>query len=80
MQEIRQLLEEADNGRGYVLLKKHRRVMRYSFIRAKDHIWVKFYTNESYRSLVPAVRIDRNSELFRFFEIDAKRLEEVSVG
>ena len=78
--EIAQLLKDADANRGYVNLKLHHRVMRYSFIRAEDHIWVKFYTNDSYRTLVPAVRIDRASELFRFFADDATRLEEVSVG
>ena len=79
VREIQQLLKEADGDRGYVRLKKHERVLRYSFIRAEGHIWVKFHTNASYRTLVPAVRIDSASELFAFFEEDARRLEGGSV-
>ena len=79
VREIEQLLKEADGGRGYARLKKHGRVLRYSFIRTEDHIWVKFYTNASYRTLVPAVRVDSASALFPFFEEDVRRLEERSV-
>ena len=76
--EIHQLLKDADGGRGYVRLKKHKRVLRYSFIRTEAHIWIKFYTNDSYRTLVPAVRLNRASAFFPFFEEDARRLEEGS--
>ena len=79
VREIQQLLKEADGGRGYVRLKKHERVLRYSFIRTEGHIWVKFYTNDSYRTLVPAVRLDSASAFFPFFEEDARRLEEGSI-
>ena len=43
VQEIGRLLKEADEGRGYVRVKMHDCVMRYSFIRAEEHIWVKFF-------------------------------------
>ena len=76
--EIERLLKEADEGRGYVRVKMHDCVMRYSFIRTEEHIWVKFFTNASYRAVVPAVRVDSGSELFAFFETDVRKLEEVS--
>ena len=78
--EIERLLEEADEGRGYVRVKMHDRVMRYSFIRTEKHIWIKFFTNASYRAVVPAVRVDSESDLFAFFETDIHKLEEVSHG
>ena len=78
--EIERLLAEADQGRGHVRVKMHDRVMRYSFIRTEEHIWVKFFTNASYRAVVPAVRVDRGSDLFAFFETDVRKLEEVSDG
>ncbi len=78
--EIERLLKEADEGRGYVRVKMHDCVMRYSFIRTEEHIWVKFFTNASYRAVVPAVKVDSGSELFAFFETDVRKLEEVSDG
>ena len=78
--EIERLLEEADEGRGHVRVKMHDRVMRYSFIRTEEHIWIKFFTNASYRAVVPAVRVDRGSNLYTFFETDVRKLEEVSDG
>ncbi len=78
VREIERLLREADEGRGYVRVKMHDRVMRYSFIRAERQIWIKFFTNASYRTMVPAVRVDSGSELFGFFETDIRKLEEVS--
>lgn len=76
--EIERILAEADEGRGYTRLKKHDRVMRYSFIRTEQCIWVKFFTNAPYRAIVPAVRIPRGSEHWEFFERDIRALEEVS--
>ena len=76
--EIERLLKEADEGRGYVRVKMHDRVMRYSFIRTEKHIWIKFFTNASYRAVVPAVRVNSDSELFAFFETDIRKLDEVS--
>lgn len=80
VREIERLLKEADEGRGYVRVKMHDRVMRYSFIRTEEHIWVKFFTNASYRAIVPAVRVDSGSSLFNFFDTDVRKLEEASVG
>lgn len=76
--EIERLLREADEGRGYVKVKMHDRVMRYSFIRTEQRIWIKFFTNVPYRTVVPAMRLDRGSELFGFFETDIRKLEKVS--
>ena len=76
--EIERLLKEADEGRGHVRVKMHDRVMRYSFIRTDKHIWIKFFTNASYRAVVPAVRVNSDSELFAFFETDIRKLDEVS--
>lgn len=76
--QIERLLREADEGRGHVRVKMHDRVMRYSFIRTEQRIWIKFFTNASYRTVVPAVRMDSGGELFGFFEADIRKLEEVS--
>lgn len=75
VQEIERMAEEADAGRGYVRVKKHDRVMRYSFIRTDQSIWVKFFTNSAYRTIVPAVKIDRGSDLYAFFDEDIRQLE-----
>ena len=50
----------------------------HKFCGRPEHIWVKFFTNASYRAVVPAVRVDSGSELFAFFETDVRKLEEVS--
>ncbi len=78
--EIERLLEEADEGRGHVRVKMHDRVMRYSFIRTEKHIWIKFFTNASYRTVVPAMRVDSDGQLFAFFETDIRKLDEMSHG
>ena len=80
VRDIERLMEEADEGRGHVRLKMHDRVMRYSFIRTEQQIWVKFFTNASYRAVVPAMRVDKGGALFEFFETDTNKLEEVSHG
>ena len=49
--------------------------MRYSFIRTEKEIWVKFFTNTAHRTIVPAVKIESDSELFAFFEEDIRQLE-----
>ena len=73
--EIRQLLEEADVGsEKHTKLLYHERVLRYSFIRTDEFIWVKFFTNSPERALVPAFKIRSGTPLFEFFDGDIKRL------
>ena len=67
--------QEADAGRGYVRVKKHDRVMRYSFIRTEQEIWVKFFTNSAHRAIVPAVKLVGGTDLYAFFEEDIRQLE-----
>jgi len=76
--EIKRMIREADNGCGYARVKMHERLMRYSFIRTDQQIWVKFFTNGPHRALVPAVKFERGSDLFAFFEDDVNKLEAIS--
>ena len=76
--EIERMIREADAGRGYARVKRHDRLMRYSFIRTEKQIWVKFFTNGAHRAIVPAVKIECGSALYAFFEEDVRKLEEAS--
>ena len=76
--EIIHLMREADDGRGYVRVKKHNRALKYSFILTEKCIWVKFFTNTADRAIVPAVRVNSDDDLYKFFSEDAEKLELVS--
>jgi hypothetical protein len=58
----------------YVSIKKHDRVLRYSFIRTDESIWVKFYTNANFRTPVPALKVRAKTQLYDFFSADIDRL------
>jgi hypothetical protein len=72
---IRQLVDSAaKDNKGYVTIKKHDRVLRYSFIHTDEFIWIKFYTNSNERTLTPAMKIRAGTPLFEFFSADIARL------
>ncbi|MDA2923655.1 hypothetical protein MYX65_03190 [Acidobacteria bacterium AH-259-L09] len=73
--EIRQLLGEvsADTETKPTLLF-HDRVLRYSFIRTDECIWVKFFTNSRDRAIVPAFKVRSGTPLYKFFNDDIERL------
>jgi hypothetical protein len=73
---IRQLIEEAATGwkARYVHIKKHERVLRYSFICTEESIWVKFYPNSNARMTVPALKVRAGTALYNFFDADIRRL------
>ena len=72
------LVEAAKGGATTVRLMFHDRVLRYSFIRTDEFIWVKFFTNSPDRATVPAFKIRAETPLFEFFDSDIRRLLEQS--
>jgi hypothetical protein len=54
----------------------HDRVLRYSFIKTDQTIWVKFFTNSAGYSVIPAIKVETGTPLFEFFESDINRLLE----
>ena len=72
--EIRELLEEADAGRGLTSVQLHDRVLRYSFIQTENFVWIKFFTNSSGRTEVPAFKVRAGSPLYEFVSRDIERL------
>jgi len=77
--EIRRLVAEADSaGQKSARIVLHDRILRYSFIRTDEFIWVKFFTNSRGRATVPALKIRSGSPLYSFFDGDISRLLEDS--
>jgi hypothetical protein len=77
--KIRGLLTEmALVGGTTPTLLRHDRVLRYSFIRTEEAIWIKFFTNSKNRATVPAIRVRSNSPLYAFASADIDRLLEAS--
>jgi hypothetical protein len=79
VQEIGDLVEEMDGGKKKVVrLLFHDRVLRYSFLRSNESIWITFFTNSPERAMVPAFKIRAGTPLFDFFAEDIDRLLEHS--
>ena len=76
--EITELLREINGGSKKCALAFHDRVLRYSFIKTDEYLWVNFFTNSAGRSDVPAFKVRADSPLFKFFADDIKRLTEDS--
>jgi hypothetical protein len=66
------------NKAGRLQIWWHSRVLRYSFIMTEDLIWVRFFTNSSGYSLVPAICVVKDTQLYDFFKMDVNRLIEHS--
>lgn len=54
----------------------HARILRYSFIKTDQTIWVKFFTNSAGYSVIPAIKVETGTPLFEFFDSDITRLLE----
>jgi len=77
--DIRQLLAEADTGTTKrIRLFAHDRILRYSYIRTDEFVWIKFFTNSPDRALVPAFKVRAGTPLFEFFSGDIKRLQDLA--
>ncbi|MCJ7713955.1 hypothetical protein MUO66_05805 [Candidatus Bathyarchaeota archaeon] len=61
-----------------ITIRKHTRVLRYSFIYTETSIWVRFCTNSAMYSHVPAFKIRKQSPLFGFFKKDIDEMVEKS--
>lgn len=73
---IHQIVQDTAKAHAdYVTIKTHDRVLRYSFIRTDESIWIKFYTNSSARVTVPALKVRAGTLLYHFFDADIKRLD-----
>ncbi len=62
----------------HIKVIKHNRVLRYSFIKTDQTVWVRFFTNSKGYLITPAIKVEIESPFFKFFEIDIKRLKEQS--
>ena len=75
LKRIRALLDEASASSGHsVPLLRHDRVLRYSFIRTEEAVWIKFFANSRDRAIVPAMRFRANTPLYDFVSGDVDRL------
>ena len=74
-ERIRALLDDASAGGGRsVPLLRHNRVLRYSFIRTEEAVWIKFFANSRERATVPAMRFRVDTPLYDFVSSDVNRL------
>lgn len=72
---VRQIIAEAVRNQGHsVTFRTHDRVLRYSFIRTEEAIWIKFYTNSNTRVTIPALKVGAGTPLYVFFDADIQRL------
>lgn len=73
--EIAALLGDIDTRKKKCTrLVLHDRVLRYSFIKTDEYMWIKFFTNSAGRANVPALKVRGGSPLFQFFSEDIARL------
>jgi hypothetical protein len=70
------LIENEFENSDLIEIIGHSRVLRYSFIKTDQTIWVKFFTNSAGYSVIPAIKIETGTPLFDFFESDVNRLLE----
>ena len=72
---IRAMLDDASADSGHsVPLLRHDRVLRYSFIRTEEAVWIKLFANSRDRAIVPAMRFRVNTPLYDFVSGDVDRL------
>lgn len=72
------LIENEFGSTQFIRVIKHNRVLRYSFIKTDQTVWVRFFTNSQGYSIIPAIKVETGSPLFQFFEQDIDRLMEQS--
>lgn len=74
--QMNNLIELEFQSSPLIKIIKHNRVLRYSFIKTDQSIWIRFFTNSKGYSLVPAIKIGVGTPLFLFFENDIKKINE----
>ncbi|WP_257313531.1 hypothetical protein [Geothrix fuzhouensis] len=57
----------------------HNRILRYSFVKTDNQIWIRMFTNSSGRANVPGFCVKAGTPLFDFFTNDIDRLIEESI-
>jgi hypothetical protein len=67
---VKQLQQEGPNVR----LHFHKAVLRYSFVKMDNAIWVRFYRNSAGRGSVPAFAVKSRTKLYDFFDNDIQEL------
>ncbi len=72
------LIKSEFNSSSFIKVIKFNRVLRYSFIKTDQAIWIRFFTNSEGYAVVPAIKIEVGSPFFNFFENDIERLKEQS--
>lgn len=72
------LIEKEFGASPLIKVIKHNRVLRYSFIKTDQTVWVRFFTNSEGYSAIPAIKVEIGSPLFEFFQKDIGRLLEQS--
>ncbi|HEY2971522.1 MAG TPA: hypothetical protein VGJ48_03335 [Pyrinomonadaceae bacterium] len=75
VERIKQIIDEANSGlTNKIAIKTHDRVLRYSFIRTDESIWIKFYANSNQRVTIPALKVNAGTPLYNFFNEDIELL------
>lgn len=75
VERIKTLAGEAEAGmNGRVRVVEHDRVLRYSFIKTEESIWIKFFTNSKDRAVVPAFKVRVDTPMYEFVNSDIERL------
>ncbi len=59
---------------GTVTIKEHKSVLRYSFFRSDNTIWIKPYKNSNGRSKVPAIEVAIDTPLYTYYNNDINNL------
>jgi len=73
--KIRHIIGNAAEGEApFVRIKTHNKVLRYTFIRTEESIWIVLYSNSKGRVMVPAIKVRSGTLLYKFFDQDIERL------
>ena len=75
---LKQLISTEFSDSELIKVLIHSRVLRYSFIKTDQSIWVRFFTNSEGYSVIPALKVEAGTPMFDFFNSDIKRLMEQS--
>ena len=67
---VSRLREFSDGRKGEIAVKFHDSVLRYSFVYCENYVWIKFYRNSKGVTNVPALKVQKGSDFFEFFEQD----------
>lgn len=74
IRKIRSLVEKLKNEGVKIELIEHDSILRYSFVKLDNQIWIKFYKNSVGMAEVPALNIRASGSLYTFFENDIRSM------